>query len=55
MRTTRVINVTAPQFHYEVPGLQALTRYNISVSCSNEVGASPVTTWVQADTTEGGV
>lgn len=55
VRMTRVINVTAPPFHYEVPGLQAVTRYNISVSCSNEVGASPVTTWIQGDTTEGGV
>ncbi|XP_003964258.2 tyrosine-protein kinase Mer [Takifugu rubripes] len=53
VRMTRVINVTAPPFHSEVPGLQAVTRYNISVSCSNEVGASPVTTWIQGDTTEG--
>lgn len=53
--TTRVINVTAPPFQYEVRGLQAVTWYNISVSCSNEVGASPVITWIQSNTTEGGV
>lgn len=54
VRMTRVFNATAPPFQYDVPGLQAVTRYNVSVSCSNEVGASPVTTWIQADTTEGG-
>lgn len=52
---TRLINVTVPPFQYEVPGLQAMTWYNISVSCSNEVGASPITTWIQSNTTEGGV
>ncbi|TNM99845.1 hypothetical protein fugu_012878 [Takifugu bimaculatus] len=46
-------HIRLPPFHSEVPGLQAVTRYNISVSCSNEVGASPVTTWIQGDTTEG--
>lgn len=51
--TTRFINVTVPPFHSEVPGLQAMTRYNLSVSCSNEVGASPITMWVQSNTTEG--
>ena len=52
---TRLINVTVPPFQYEVPGLQALTSYNLSVSCSNEVGASPVTMWIQSNTTEGGM
>lgn len=52
---TRLINVTTPPFHSEVPGLQALTWYNMSVSCSNEVGSSPITTWVQSSTSEGGV
>ncbi|XP_074502377.1 tyrosine-protein kinase Mer [Sebastes fasciatus] len=51
--TTRFINVTAPPFQCEVPGLQAMTWYNVSVSCSNEVGASPVTMWIQSNTTEG--
>ncbi|XP_023267501.1 tyrosine-protein kinase Mer-like [Seriola lalandi dorsalis] len=51
--TTRFINVTVPPFQYEVPGLQAMTSYNMSVSCSNEVGASPVTMWIQSNTTEG--
>lgn len=53
--TTRFINVTVPPFRCEVPGLQAMTWYNMSVSCSNEVGASPVTMWIQSNTTEGGV
>ncbi|XP_059179819.1 tyrosine-protein kinase Mer [Centropristis striata] len=51
--TTRFINVTVPPFECEVPGLQAMTWYNMSVSCSNEVGASPVTMWIQSNTTEG--
>ncbi|XP_037534350.1 tyrosine-protein kinase Mer [Nematolebias whitei] len=51
--TTRLINITVPPFHCEVPGLKAMTRYNMSVSCSNEVGSSPVSTWVQSNTTEG--
>nr|XP_020458613.1 tyrosine-protein kinase Mer [Monopterus albus] len=51
--TTRFVNVTVPPFHCEVPGLQAMTWYNVSVSCSNEVGASPVTMWIQSNTTEG--
>ncbi|KAM9847946.1 tyrosine-protein kinase Mer [Aulostomus maculatus] len=51
--TTRLINVTVPPFQYEVAGLQAMTSYNLSVSCSNEVGASPVALWIQSNTTEG--
>ncbi|XP_062286287.1 tyrosine-protein kinase Mer isoform X1 [Scomber scombrus] len=51
--TTRFINVTVPPFHSEVSGLQAMTWYSMSVSCSNEVGASPVTMWIQSNTTEG--
>lgn len=54
LTNTRVINATAPPFQSEVPGLQAMTWYNLSVSCSNEVGASPVTLWIQSNTTEGG-
>ncbi|KAM8858798.1 tyrosine-protein kinase Mer isoform 2-T2 [Spinachia spinachia] len=51
--TTRFINATVPPFQCEVPGLQAMTWYNVSVSCCNEVGASSVTTWIQSNTTEG--
>ncbi|XP_029306211.1 tyrosine-protein kinase Mer [Cottoperca gobio] len=51
--TTRFINATVPPVQCEVPGLQAMTWYNLSVSCSNEVGASPVTMWIQSNTTEG--
>uniref|UniRef100_A0A671YRE0 receptor protein-tyrosine kinase n=1 Tax=Sparus aurata TaxID=8175 RepID=A0A671YRE0_SPAAU len=50
---TRFINVTVPPFQYEVPGLKAMTWYNLSVSCSNEVGASPLSMWIQSNTTEG--
>ncbi|XP_060895497.1 tyrosine-protein kinase Mer [Labrus mixtus] len=51
--TTRFVNATVPPFQCGVPGLQAMTWYNMSVSCSNEVGASAVTTWIQSNTTEG--
>lgn len=53
--TTRFINITVPPFHGEVPGLEAMTLYNLSVSCSNEQGASPNSKWVEGSTTEGGV
>ena len=52
--STRIINVTVPPFHCEVPGLKAMTWYNLSVSCSNEVGASSFTKWIRSNTTEGG-
>nr|XP_046257937.1 tyrosine-protein kinase Mer [Scatophagus argus] len=51
--TTRLINVTVPPFQYDVPGLQAMTWYNMSVSCSNEVGPSSLSMWIQSNTTEG--
>ncbi|XP_029031142.1 tyrosine-protein kinase Mer [Betta splendens] len=51
--TTRLVNVTVPPFQCEVPGLQAVTCYNLSVSCSNELGASPGSAWTQSNTTEG--
>ena len=51
---TRLINVTVPPFQCEVPGLQALTGYNFSVSCSNDMGSSPGSPWMQDTTTEGG-
>uniref|UniRef100_A0A8C4ZLX2 receptor protein-tyrosine kinase n=1 Tax=Gadus morhua TaxID=8049 RepID=A0A8C4ZLX2_GADMO len=50
---TRLINVTVPPFQCEVPGLQALTGYNFSVSCSNDMGSSPGSPWMQDTTTEG--
>lgn len=52
--STRTINVTVPPFHCEVPGLKAMTWYNVSVSCSNDVGASSFSKWIQSNTTEGG-
>uniref|UniRef100_A0A3Q2NZI2 receptor protein-tyrosine kinase n=1 Tax=Fundulus heteroclitus TaxID=8078 RepID=A0A3Q2NZI2_FUNHE len=51
--TTRLVNVTVPPFHSEVPGLKAMTSYNMSLSCSNELGASPLSTWIQDSTKEG--
>ncbi|KAK6328185.1 hypothetical protein J4Q44_G00001630 [Coregonus suidteri] len=53
VRLARIINTIAPPFQSDVPGLQAMTWYNVSVSCSNELGQSPVSTWVQSSTTEG--
>ncbi|KAG9344420.1 hypothetical protein JZ751_011090 [Albula glossodonta] len=51
--TTRVIDVSVPPFQWDIPNLRAMTQYNISVSCSNEIGPSPFSPWVQASTTEG--
>lgn len=51
--TTRFVNVSVPPYESEVTGLQAMTWYNMSVSCSNEVGGSAVAVWVQSNTTEG--
>ncbi|KAK0149835.1 Tyrosine-protein kinase Mer [Merluccius polli] len=50
---TRLIDATVPPFQCEVPGLQALTEYNFSVSCSNDMGSSPGSPWIQDSTTEG--
>ena len=51
---TRVVNASVPPFQWTVSGLAAMTRYNMSVSCSNQVGVSPPSPWVQSNTTEGG-
>lgn len=50
---TKVHNVNVPPFTYEITDLKAMTRYNISISCSNEIGRSPPTNWIQSNTTEG--
>uniref|UniRef100_A0A3P9BGY6 receptor protein-tyrosine kinase n=1 Tax=Maylandia zebra TaxID=106582 RepID=A0A3P9BGY6_9CICH len=55
IRVSPMFNPNLPPFHSEVPGLQAMTKYNLSVSCSNEQGASPNSKWVESNTTEGGV
>lgn len=47
-RTTPV-----PPFQYEISNLKAMTWYNMSVSCTNEIGPSPQSAWVQSNTTEG--
>uniref|UniRef100_A0A8C2IP55 receptor protein-tyrosine kinase n=1 Tax=Cyprinus carpio TaxID=7962 RepID=A0A8C2IP55_CYPCA len=43
-----------PPFQYEISNLKAMTWYNMSVSCTNEIGPSPPSAWVQSNTTEGG-
>ncbi|XP_051880587.1 tyrosine-protein kinase Mer isoform X1 [Pristis pectinata] len=42
-----------PPYKYRILDLQALTSYNISVSCKNEVGWSNCSPGIQAKTTEG--
>ncbi|XP_061083683.1 tyrosine-protein kinase Mer [Conger conger] len=50
---TRVVNTTVPPFQLDIPDLRAMTWYSMSVSCSNMIGPSPNSTWVQASTIEG--
>ncbi|XP_028844372.1 tyrosine-protein kinase Mer isoform X2 [Denticeps clupeoides] len=50
---TWVTSVPVPPFQHEVTGLKAMTLYNMSVSCSNEVGKSPPSAWIKTKTTEG--
>ncbi|XP_031434447.2 tyrosine-protein kinase Mer [Clupea harengus] len=50
---TRVINAPVPPFQYDVTGLRAMTPYNMSVSCGNEVGHSPPSAWTRTRTPEG--
>uniref|UniRef100_A0A8C9TAN9 receptor protein-tyrosine kinase n=1 Tax=Scleropages formosus TaxID=113540 RepID=A0A8C9TAN9_SCLFO len=52
--TTHVIKVSVPPFQHDIPHLQSLTWYSMSVSCSNEVGSSPNSSWVSCHTAEGG-
>ncbi|KAI4871491.1 hypothetical protein NFI96_019583 [Prochilodus magdalenae] len=52
---TRVHKVSVPPFQDEVTGLKAMTWYNMSVSCTNEIGRSSPSAWVQSNTTEGGL
>ncbi|KAJ8248250.1 hypothetical protein GJAV_G00240010 [Gymnothorax javanicus] len=48
-----VIKTLVPPFQLKIPHLRAMTWYNMSVSCSNEIGPSPYSSWVLANTTEG--
>ncbi|KAI5108594.1 tyrosine-protein kinase Mer, partial [Silurus meridionalis] len=50
---TRVHSVSVPPFLYEITDLKAMTWYNMSVSCSNEIGPSLPSSWIQSNTTEG--
>lgn len=52
---TKVHSVSVPPFSYEITDLKAMTWYNMSVSCANEIGKSLQSSWVQSNTTEGGV
>ncbi|XP_048863169.1 tyrosine-protein kinase Mer [Brienomyrus brachyistius] len=47
------ITVSVPPFQGDIPGLRALTSYDMSISCSNEIGQSPNSPWVAYNTTEG--
>lgn len=51
---TSALSVAVPPFQYEINNLKAMTWYNMSVSCTNEIGSSPPSAWVQSNTTEGG-
>lgn len=50
---TAAHSTAVPPFQYEINNLKAMTWYNMSVSCSNEIGPSPPSAWVQSNTTEG--
>nr|XP_055026357.1 tyrosine-protein kinase Mer [Misgurnus anguillicaudatus] len=50
---TSVERTDVPPFQHEINNLKAMTWYNMSVSCSNEIGKSPPSAWVQSNTTEG--
>ncbi|XP_074065379.1 tyrosine-protein kinase Mer [Macrotis lagotis] len=48
-----IFNTSASPHLYQIQQLQALTNYNISVSCMNEVGWSQMSSWILSSTTEG--
>ncbi|XP_077073551.1 tyrosine-protein kinase Mer [Siphateles boraxobius] len=50
---TAAQSTQVPPFQYEISNLKAMTWYNMSVSCINEIGSSPPSAWVQSNTTEG--
>ncbi|RXM99242.1 Tyrosine-protein kinase Mer [Acipenser ruthenus] len=49
----RRFNVTVPPYQNEITLLKAMTSYNISISCMNEIGWSGPSYWIQTNTTEG--
>ncbi|KAG7462710.1 hypothetical protein MATL_G00187710 [Megalops atlanticus] len=51
--SVRVINASVPPFQWDISDLRAMTRYSIRVACSNEIGSSQYSAWVQGNTTEG--
>ncbi|XP_033873266.3 tyrosine-protein kinase Mer-like isoform X1 [Acipenser ruthenus] len=46
-------NVTVPPYQNDITLLKAMTSYNISMSCMNEIGWSRPSYWIQTNTTEG--
>ncbi|XP_051946256.1 tyrosine-protein kinase Mer-like [Xyrauchen texanus] len=50
---TIVRKTLIPPYQYEISNLRAMTWYNMCVSCTNEIGSSPPSAWVQSNTTEG--
>ncbi|XP_053567945.1 tyrosine-protein kinase Mer [Bombina bombina] len=50
---TMMFSTSVPPYEHEIQQLKAITDYNISVSCMNEVGWSSPSSWAVASTTEG--
>ncbi|MGH0153562.1 UNVERIFIED_CONTAM: hypothetical protein FKN15_031739 [Acipenser sinensis] len=46
-------NITVPPYQNDITLLKAMTSYNISMSCMNEIGWSRPSYWIQTNTTEG--
>ncbi|KAM4041526.1 tyrosine-protein kinase Mer [Anomaloglossus baeobatrachus] len=46
-------NISVPPHTYTISHLNPFTKYNITVSCMNEVGCSLPSSWIVAKTTEG--
>ncbi|XP_052007734.1 tyrosine-protein kinase Mer-like [Xyrauchen texanus] len=50
---TIVRKTSVPPFQYEIGNLRAMTWYDMCVSCTNEIGSSPPSAWIQSNTTGG--
>ncbi|XP_077139257.1 tyrosine-protein kinase Mer isoform X1 [Ranitomeya variabilis] len=46
-------NISVPSYTYAISHLNPFTKYNITVSCMNEVGWSSPSSWIVDKTTEG--
>lgn len=49
-----LFSTAVPPHLYRVPQLEPMVRYDMRVSCGNEVGWSAFSPWVTASTTQGG-